>query len=268
MTKISLITACFNSDKTVRDTINSVNIQTYPDIEHIVVDGASRDRTVEIAKELATRNPVIVSEPDKGIYDAYNKGLGLATGEIIGFINSDDFYIDRDVIAEVMAVFEDPSVQGCYSDLVYVSPGDTNKVERVWKSKLLTAADFRRGLIPAHPTVFLRREVYEKYGDFDLSFKLAADYEFLLRLFYAAGIKARYVPRVWVRMRSGGATGQNLKSIARQNGEIRLAQQKHAMTCSRLVFFVTKVIDRSLQKLRAPFFSPGRAKEEAVQGSR
>lgn len=268
MTKISLITACFNSEKTVGDTIKSVNIQTYNDIEHVIVDGNSDDRTVEIAKELAARNPVIVSEPDKGIYDAFNKGLNIASGEIIGFINSDDLYIDADVVSEVMAVFEDPTVDGCFADLVYVSPENTKKVKRVWKSAALSSRDYERGLIPAHPTVFLRREIYERFGNFDLSLMLAADYEFLLRVFYKGGINSRYVPRVWVRMRSGGATGNNLKSIARQNREIRTAQRKHGLPCSPAIFFATKAVDRLLQILRAPFFNPKQRKVAQSRGSR
>lgn len=266
MKTVSLITACFDSEKTIADTIRSVNTQTYPAIQHIIIDGGSKDSTVDIVKELSERDPIVVSERDKGIYDAYNKGLKLATGDVIGFINSDDFYIDEEVIKNCMRVFEDPTVEACYADLIYVNPDNTDKIERVWKSRQLSKLHFAHGLIPAHPTVFLRRDVYERFGDFDLNYRLAADYEFLLRVFFGGAIKAIYVPRIWVRMRSGGATGQNMKSVIKQNREIREAQDRHNLKCSGIIFILTKVCDRSLQHLRAFFVNAGIGNRGCVRG--
>lgn len=253
MRKLTLLTACYNSTGTVADTLRSVNAQDYPEIEHIIIDGASKDNTVEICQTVGTRITKIVSEPDKGIYDAYNKGLTHATGEIIGFINSDDYYAAPGVASRVMQAFEDPSIDAVHADLVYVHPTDTHVVERHWHSKPISRKALSSGFIPAHPTVFLRREVYDRVGNFDLSYRLAADYEFLLRTFYTHEVRSLYIPEIWVRMRSGGATGGNYKSILRQNNEIRAAQEKHGVRCSKPRFYAVKIVDRVLQRARARF---------------
>lgn len=251
MAKLTLLTACYNSASTVGDTLRSVNAQEYPDIEHIIIDGGSRDNTVGICQEIGTRITKIVSEPDKGIYDAYNKGVARATGEIIGFINSDDYYSSSDVCSQVMKAFEDPSIDAVHADLVYVSPNRTSVVERHWRSKPITCESLCQGFIPAHPTVFLRSKVYDRVGNFDLTYRLAADYEFLLRTFYTHQVSSLYIPKIWVRMRSGGATGGNFKSILAQNNEIRAAQQKHGVRCSTLRFYAVKIADRLMQRARA-----------------
>ncbi|TDL88143.1 glycosyltransferase family 2 protein [Meridianimarinicoccus aquatilis] len=251
MAKLTLLTACYNSAETVGDTLKSVNAQNYANIEHIIIDGASRDNTVDICETLGTRVTKIVSERDKGIYDAYNKGLTHATGDIVGFINSDDYYATGDVCSEVMAAFEDPSVDAVHADLVYVNATQTDIVERHWQSKPITRKALSSGFIPAHPTVFLRREVYDRVGNFDLTYRLAADYEFLLRTFYTHEVSSCYIPQIWVRMRSGGATGGNVKSILRQNNEIRAAQQKHGVSCSTARFYTVKIADRLMQRVRA-----------------
>lgn len=253
MTKITLLTAAYNSAATIGDTLRSVERQSYPDIEHIVIDGASKDDTVAVVAREGRRVAKVISEKDKGIYDAYNKGIGHATGAVIGFINSDDFYASDDVISQVMRVFEDPTIEAVHADLVYVDQDETTKVKRHWKSRPCTPKSLARGFIPAHPTVFLRREVYDKVGLFDLDFRLAADYEFLLRIFHTYKIKTVYVPRIWVRMRVGGATGGTVASIKLQNDEIRRGQAKHGLSYPTAKFYFHKVIDRSLQRLRAPF---------------
>ena len=255
MKKISLITASYNRAHTIQDTIRSVNVQTYGDIEHIFVDGVSKDNSVEIIRDQAVRSPVILSERDEGFYDAYNKGLSLATGEIIGFLNSDDFYVHEHVIARVMQAFEDPTLDAVHADLVYVQQDNPAKIVRHWRSRNFTPDSYRRGLIPAHPTVFLRRHVYDRAGVFDLDYKLAADYEFLLRAFFTHGIKARYIPEIWVRMRTGGATGGAFSDIKRQNDEIRAAQAKHGVSYPASKFFVRKLVDRIGQRARAPYVS-------------
>lgn len=251
MDKLTLLTACFNSADTIKDTILSVNAQSYENIEYIIVDGGSSDDTVEICSRAGTRISRIVSEPDDGIYDAYNKGLAHASGDVIGFINSDDYYASNDVCERVMKEFKDPTICAVHADLVYVNPKNTETVERHWRSMPMTRNALKKGFIPAHPTVFLRRDVYDKVGSFDLRFKLAADYEFLLRTFYTNGVASRYIPEVWVRMRSGGATGGDIKSILQQNKEIREAQRRHQVRCSSVRFFSNKIADRLMQRVRA-----------------
>jgi len=254
MTTLTLLTASYNSGKTIGDTLRSVAAQTYPGIEHIIIDGASKDDTLDVVAREGSHVAKVISEKDRGIYDAYNKGISHAGGEIIGFINSDDYYAHAGVAAQVMELFaHDPALEAVHADLVYVDQLDTTRVLRHWKSRDCTKGALSLGFIPAHPTVFLRRSVYEKVGTFDLSYRLAADYEFLLRTFYAFAVKSRYVPEIWVRMRAGGATGGNFQSILRQNREIRAAQEKHGVKCSTVMFYGVKIADRLIQRVRGPF---------------
>lgn len=258
--KISIITASFRSESTILDTLKSVNMQTYKNIEHIVIDGASDDRTLEVVKTEGARVSLLVSERDKGIYDAYNKGLSLVTGEIIGFLNSDDFYSSETVIERVMAAFEDESIDACYGDLVYVDCNNTAKITRYWKSKPYIAGTFKDGFVPAHPTLFLRKSVYEKAGGFDLTYRLAADYEFMLRIFHHFNIKSVYIPSILVKMRTGGATGGSFASIRRQNEEILGALRKQGVVVSKINFLLRKICDRFIQKIRAYFVTLDTAK--------
>lgn len=235
-------------------------MQTYGNIEHIVVDGASSDGTLEIVRSTGKRIVNVVSERDNGIYDAYNKGLFLASGEVIGFLNSDDFYCSETVIEQVMAAFEDESVDACYADLVYVDRNNIHNITRYWKSKAYKHGIFKESFVPAHPTLFLRRSVYEKSGGFNLSYRLAADYEFMLRIFHRLNIKSVYIPEIFVKMRTGGATGKSIASIRKQNKEIMKALQQHGITCSKANFFFRKIGERLLQKIRVYFISPGTLK--------
>lgn len=253
MKTLSLITASYNSARTIADTLRSVNVQTYPQIEYLVVDGGSKDDTMAIVEREGQRVTSAVSEPDKGIYDAYNKGLKRATGDVIGFINSDDYYCAPDVIENVMKAFEDPTVEAVHADLVYVDPENTGKIERHWKSRPATVENLRRGFIPAHPTLFLTRAAYDKVGEYDTGYRLAADYDFMLRAFFVHRIKSVYLPQIWVRMRSGGATGGTAASILKQNDEIRASQAAHGLNYPKALFFAHKVLDRSAQRARAPF---------------
>ena len=173
--KISIITVCFNSDKTIADTLRSARSQTYTNIEHIIVDGGSKDETLAVVAAEVMPNHKLVSEKDKGIYDAMNKGIAIATGEVIGFINADDFYPSPDVLAKVAATFEASGADCCYGDLCYVQQGDVSKTVRYWRSTPFAPGLFGRGWCPPHPTFFVRREVYERLGGFDLSFKIGAD---------------------------------------------------------------------------------------------
>lgn len=250
MLTLSLITASYNRAHTIRDTIRSVNMQTYPAIDHIVIDGASTDGSMDIVRAEAKRTGYVVSEPDKGFYDAYNKGLAVAKGDIIGFINTDDFYASPTVLAEVMAAFEDETVDVVYGDLTYVDPIDTTKVERVWRSRPPTRANIARGHHPAHPTLFLRRRVYDQAGVFDLGYHQAGDVEFMMRVFHTLDLKWVYLPQIMVRMRSGGATGGGFSSLMRQNRAVRKAQADLGIRYPVVGFALHKVVDRVQQRLR------------------
>ncbi|MDY6923971.1 MAG: glycosyltransferase family 2 protein [Pseudomonadota bacterium] len=250
MTRLSLITTAYNSARTIADTLRSVNAQTLPDFEYLIVDGGSKDETMEIVAREGRRVTSAVSERDGGIYDAYNKGLARATGDVIGFLNSDDFYASDTVLAEVMAAFEDPEVDAVYGDLTYVDPVDTGVIERVWRSRPPTRANIARGFHPAHPTLFLRRRVYDRAGVFNLDYRLAGDVEYMMRIFHTLDLKAVHLPGIMVRMRSGGATGGDFASLMRQNREVRRAQHALGIRYPVVGFALHKVVDRVQQRLR------------------
>ena len=213
--KISLITACYNSGRTLRNTLESVLRQTYRDIEYIVIDGASQDDTLSIVREYEPRfdgRMRWVSEPDKGIYDAMNKGFALATGDVIGILNSDDFFTSDDVLARVAAAMEDKDVDAVYGDVHYVNDSNLSESVRYYSSKHFRRWQMRLGFMPAHPSFYCRRRVYEEYGTFNASYRVAADFELLLRLIYLHGIRTRYVPLDFVTMRTGGASTSGFKS--------------------------------------------------------
>ncbi len=240
--KISIITVCFNGAKTLQDAISSVARQQYENKEHLIVDGGSSDETISILKKNKTVSQWI-SEPDQGIYDAMNKGLALATGEVIGFLNADDIYSSDDVLQQVAAVFEDSTIDGCYADLVYVDAINTQKIIRYWKSRSFKPGMFKRGWMPPHPTFFVRKSVYEKYGRFDLDYKLAADFELTMRFMETHAINTCYVPRTWIRMRMGGATNKSIWNVIKGNVESYRACHKNGLKVSPL-FPLIKVISR------------------------
>jgi len=220
--KISIITATFNSASTVRDTLTCIGRQGHPDIEHIIVDGGSTDRTLELVAEFPHVSRV-VSGKDKGIYDAMNKGIGLATGDVIGILNSDDVYTDDEVLSDVARAFVDPDVMTVYADLQYVDSADLEKIRRHWRSGPFKPANFYFGWMPPHPTFFVRREVYERAGVFNLSIRSAADYELMLRILLKHRVPAYYIPRVIVKMRAGGMSNASLLNRLRGNKEDRMA---------------------------------------------
>jgi len=220
--RISIITATYNSGATVLHTLQSVERQEYADKEHIIVDGLSTDQTMEIVSGFA-HVAKLISEKDDGIYDAMNKGILAASGEIVGILNSDDVYADEKVLSKVKRTFEDPQVEACYADLQYVHSHDMNKVVRVWKSGKLRSRSFYWGWMPPHPTFFVRREVYERVGLFNTMLKSAADYEMMLRILVKHKLKAQYIPEVLVKMRMGGMSNASLLNRVRANREDRLA---------------------------------------------
>jgi len=250
--KISVITVCYNSAKTIGHTLRSVCEQTYGDIEHIIIDGGSNDETLNVVSAEVIQNNKLVSEKDKGIYDAMNKGIALATGDIIGFINADDFYPSSNVLATVATAFASSGVDSCYGDLCYVQQDDVGKTVRYWRSSPFAAGLFGRGWCPPHPTFFVRRKVYERLGGFDLSYKIAADVELMARFLEQARISSHYIPQVLVHMRMGGTTNRSISNVVKQNLEIRRGFLALGLSFSWWRFMGNKVVSRALQFMRRP----------------
>ena len=223
--KISIITITYNSAKTLLRALESVQSQTYKDIEHILVDGASTDNTVELIKAYAGghKNVRWISEPDEGIYNAINKGIAMATGDMIGFLHSDDVFYSSDSIGQIAAAFEDKEVSVVYGDLQYCHNG---KVVRRWKSNAYNPCALKYGWMPPHPTVYVRREVYEQVGKYDEWFRISADYDMLLRIF-KVGYKTHYIPEVLVSMETGGASNKNTKARLSKTQEDYIVLKKN-----------------------------------------
>ena len=217
--KISVVTAVFNRADTVADALASVQAQTWPLVEHIVIDGGSTDGTLPILQARRRQLAVLVSEPDGGIYDALNKGIRCATGEVVGFLHADDLFETPDSLAQVAAAFDDPAVDAVYGDLVYVRKDDPARVVRYWRAGPYVAGCLERGWMPPHPTFYVRRAVYERLGLFDARFRISADYESVLRILGRGGIKTAYLPQVLVRMRLGGISNRSLRSMLLKSRE-------------------------------------------------
>jgi glycosyltransferase involved in cell wall biosynthesis len=221
--KITIITACFNNADTIRDTINSVLSQSYPDIEYVIVDGNSTDRTLQVVKEFGGRISRIISEKDDGIYFALNKGLKAATGEVIAFLHADDLFANEHVISKVMKALEDEQADSVYGDLVYVDRNDPGKVTRTWISGNYSRDLFLKGWMPPHPAFFLRKKYYDQFGGFNTSFTSAADYELMLRMLYKHKLSAVYIPEVLTKMRVGGKSNVSIGNRIHANKEDRRA---------------------------------------------
>jgi glycosyltransferase involved in cell wall biosynthesis len=234
MKKISIITVVYNGSETIKQSIDSVLSQDHTFIEYIIVDGASADGTIEIIKSYGDCISKFISEPDCGIYDAMNKGLKLASGDIVGILNSDDFYIDNKVISDVVREFENTDVDIVYGDLFYVTPDDLGKVVRYYSSAQCSPNSFAWGWMPAHPTCFVKKSVYEKYGDFKTDYKIAADYEILTRFIARYRLPYSYMPKVMVKMRTGGVSTRNLQSNWILNREIVRACSENGISTNML----------------------------------
>lgn len=247
---ISIITPTFNSAATLRDTLESIHRQDYPELEHIVVDGGSTDSTLAILTEFDPA-PRLLSGPDKGLYDAINKGLSLAKGEIIGVLNSDDFYCHGWVISRVAAEMNRQNADVAYGDLCYITPGKHRRIVRYWRSGQFRRERFLYGWMPPHPTFFVRRSVYERLGGFDLSLKTAADYELMLRFLYRHELKTVYLPEVLVYMRTGGLSNASWKHRLKANREDREAWNRNGL---KPYFFTTWL--KPLRKIPQYFLSP------------
>jgi len=245
---VSIITATFNAETTLSDCIESVSEQSV-DVEHIIIDGASTDGTLKLVEHYRDSLAKVVSEPDKGIYDAMNKGLKLATGDVIGILNADDFYSSGDVLEKISAIFSDADVDACYGDLVYVDSKDTNKVTRYWHSSKFNSRKFYWGWMPPHPTFFVRRSVYEKQGLFNLNLGSAADYEIMLRFLLKQRLKVVYIPEVLVRMRTGGESNVSLSNRLKAN-----RNDKKAWVVNGLRPYPWTILFKPLRKVGQWFF--------------
>lgn len=247
--KVSIITVCFNSAQTIRDTIDSVSSQNYPDIEYIIVDGGSSDGTVEIIRRYKDKISLFVSEPDRGIYDAMNKGISMASGDVIGMLNSDDFYEDTHVVSDLMRAMENANVDSVFADLVYVDQTDARRVRRYYDSSRWSPSRFRFGWMPAHPTFFVKRQCYVQHGLFSIDYRIAADFELLVRLLYRMRISYVYVARSVVRMRAGGISTRGFRHSWVLNREIVKACRANGIWTA-LPIVLLKIPFKLLEKLR------------------
>ncbi|HRG58187.1 MAG TPA: glycosyltransferase family 2 protein [Bacteroidia bacterium] len=223
MIKVSVVTVTYNSAETIEDTIKSVINQDYNNIEYIIIDGVSNDNTLQIVDKYKHKITKVISEKDAGIYDAISKGINLATGEVVVALNSDDMYASSDAISSVVEVFKNTHADAVYGDLNYVDRNDTNKIVRKWKSGNYKRGQFLKGWMPPHPTFFVKKHCYQKYGSFDLRLKSAADYELMLRFIHVHEIKVAYLPKLIVNMRAGGQSNVSFKNRFKANREDRKA---------------------------------------------
>ncbi len=235
--KISIITVVHNNKDTIRDAIDSVLNQTYKDIEYIIIDGDSSDGTVEIVQSYGNKISKFVSEADHGIYDAMNKGIGLATGDVVGILNSDDFYIDAEVIGRVAREFEEKGVDSVFADLVYVKPDDLGNYVRRYSSKNFNPSKFAYGWMPAHPTFFVKKAFYDKFGLYKTDYHIAADYELLIRFLHKHKLSYSYIDAVLTVMRMGGVSTNSLKSNLILNKEILRACRENGIKTSLIKIY-------------------------------
>ena len=248
--KVSIITVCFNSNKTIKDTIESVMSQKYDNIEYIIVDGGSTDGTLETLAKYRDQISKHISEPDTGIYDAMNKGIKLATGDIVGFLNAGDFYAVETAILQIATSFQENDCEIVYADLEYVAENNPGKTVRKWKSQPYQSGLFKKGWHPPHPTFFAKKTVFDKYGAFGLSYNIGADYELMLRFLQKYNIKTEYIPHVLVKMRSGGISNKNLYQIIKANIECYRAWRKNGLKVTPLIM-LKKPVSKLVQYMKS-----------------
>lgn len=243
--KISVITATFNSQKTIKETLNSILSQDYNNIEHIIVDGKSSDKTLQIIEsyrqkyEMKNITLKISSQKDSGIYDAFNRGIKLASGDIIGFLNSDDYFSQDNILSIINWAFNKPvhkSIESICANLEYID--SSPKILRYVKGKNLTLKDFKKGFHPAHPTFYVKKEIFEKFGNFNLSYKISGDYELMLRFVAKNKINNLYIDENFIKMRLGGVSNQSLKNIYRANIECFRAWKDNKMEISPMLILL------------------------------
>lgn len=250
--KISVVTVVYNAVDSIEDAINSVIAQDYEDIEHIVIDGGSVDGTMDVVNRYREQLAVVISEPDNGIYDAMNKGIDLATGDIIGNLNADDWYADNSVLSRVVNAFsEDKDLDAIYGDIVYVTKNEPHSIVRYWESQPYQEGLFEKGWMPAHPSFFVRREIYNRYGKFDLDLQIQSDFDLTMRFMVVNKIKTRYLPGVMVKMRMGGVTNNRISNVIKGNFEAYKACRKNGLSVTPF-FMLKKVLSRLPQFYRKP----------------
>lgn len=249
--KVSIVTPAFNSAKTICHTIESVARQTYLNVEFIIVDGGSSDGTPAIVDQYADVVDLFISEPDRGVYDAMNKGIRMATGDVIAILNSDDFYTHSHVLEQIVDCFRQSGADSVYGDLQYVDPEKPHHVIRHWESGDYVQRSFLAGWMPPHPAFFVKRAVYQRYGLFNLSLKSSADYELMLRFLYKHEVSTSYLPDVLVRMRTGGLSNASWRNRLRANREDKMAWQINGLK----PYFYTTIL-KPLRKLRQFYYRP------------
>ena len=236
--KVSIITTVLNNKETIESAIKSVLGQRYLDIEYIVIDGGSIDGTIKIIESYKNKISKFISEPDRGIYDGINKGIKNATGDIIGNLNSDDFYANTNVIETVVKTMKEKNVDVCWGDLVYVNKKNTEKTIRYWKSSEYKEGKFKKGWMPPHPTFFVKKWVYKKYGNFNLDFPIAADYELMLRFLEKHKVKSCYIPQILVKMRIGGKSTKSIKNIIKANIDCYKSWKINGLKINPIIIFI------------------------------
>lgn len=250
--KVSIITVCYNSEKTIRDTIRSVLSQDHDDIEYLIVDGASKDGTMAIVNEYKDRVAVVISERDQGIYDAMNKGIAAATGDIVGILNSDDFYESDHVISDIVAAFrQQPQLDAVFGDVVFVQAQQLDQVRRHYRAGHFKAWKLRFGWMPPHPGTFIKRAAYARAGGYSLQYKIAADYEMFVRLLHVNRCSYQWIDQVIVRMRLGGVSTAGIKSSILLNREIVRACRSNGLY-TNLLLVLSKIPFKLLELVRRP----------------
>ncbi len=240
--KVSIITVSHNSVKTISDTIKSVLAQSYANIEYIIVDGSSTDGTIELITSFGNRISKFISEPDCGIYDAINKGIRLATGEIVGIVNSDDFFYSNDVIAKVAQSFCENNIDAVIGDAQFVDPNQPSKIVRYYSSKNYSVGKFRYGFMPAHPSFYVKREFFEKLGYYKTDYKIGADFELLIRFLYINNLKFKYLEMPFLSMRMGGVSNKSLHSKYILNKEIYRACKENGIKTNYFFLYLKYLI--------------------------
>jgi glycosyltransferase len=235
--RISLITAVYNNAEGLRASLTSNLQQTHSDVERIVVDGASKDATLDVLNEHAPVLHHVISEPDQGIYNALNKGLRLATGDVLGLLHSDDLFASPNVLHNVAEAFVKTNADLVYGDLCYVRQEDTAQIVRYWKAGDFERDKLTRGWMPPHPTVYVRRELYERFGGYDEQYRIAADYDWMLRLLLQPDLTVAYLPKILVNMRTGGASNRSLKNLWDKSREDYRILNQHQLNGAATLFY-------------------------------
>lgn len=248
---VSVITVCFNNASTIRDTIESVIAQDYKKIEYIIVDGGSSDGTKDIITQYSDKIAKIISEPDRGIYDAMNKGIVSSTGDVIAFLNSDDIYVDTSVVRRLIEKMQQDRAETVFADLVQVDPNNTNRIIRYYSSKSFSPNRLRYGWMPAHPTLFVMRKVYDEWGFYSLKYQIAADFEMMVRIFHKGKISYTYLPEIVVRMRVGGISTRSFRNVWILNTEIVRACRENGLA-TNIVLILLKIPAKLYEYIHKP----------------